>query len=299
MDNEKSLGERIKEARLSKGYSRSRLFKELKCYSQKMLFKIENNTLIPSKDLLRKLDKILGTSFEKEGILQNKERMHCVSVDGKKLANARYAAGYSIRRLGYVVGVHHSEINRIERKNLRIAIKKLKRIADVLDISIYDLVTDDNQKALIDQYLRIDKEHPSKSIKEARRKRKLSRQALSEELCISAEVIKDIENGYLAENSKYIYTICRYLEVRPESIVKRATKIKTINNLFMMDNELFKQLRLDRGLSVNKLSKLIGVSRRTIDNWEEKPTYIRPVNINKLCTALNISKEQVEFKKGE
>lgn len=54
-----------------------------------------------------------------------------------------------------------------------------------------------------------------------------------------------------------------------------------------------KQLRKDSGLKAEKVAEVLGVSRRQLYNYEEKPSIISEDKLNKLCELYNIQKEEI------
>ncbi|MCS7225075.1 MAG: XRE family transcriptional regulator [Armatimonadetes bacterium] len=57
----------------------------------------------------------------------------------------------------------------------------------------------------------------------------------------------------------------------------------------MSVGSVLKQLRLDRGLSVARLAKMVGVSHSTVLNWEEDRYHPRPRHLNRLSAIFGVS----------
>ena len=51
--------------------------------------------------------------------------------------------------------------------------------------------------------------------------------------------------------------------------------------------------RVNRGLTQAELADKIGVSRQAIFDWENGKRTIRPINLFALCTALNVTEDDV------
>lgn len=65
---------------------------------------------------------------------------------GARIRTLRKRAGLSLREFGMMVGVHHNQILSIEQGEGNPSLRTLLRIAGGLDISLHDLLPDDEDK---------------------------------------------------------------------------------------------------------------------------------------------------------
>lgn len=56
-----------------------------------------------------------------------------------------------------------------------------------------------------------------------------------------------------------------------------------------------KSARVNAGYTLIQASKLLGISKNTLLNWENKPWLINPVNQKKIEEVYNISVDNINF----
>ena len=69
-------------------------------------------------------------------------------------------------------------------------------------------------------------------------------------------------------------------------------KVSTIDKLFYRElGKEIRELRQHRGMTLQQLSKMTGISRSLIDHWELGFSKIKPAYFERLCDALQVSSE--------
>lgn len=77
-------------------------------------------------------------------------------------------------------------------------------------------------------------------------------------------------------------------------------EIKTIDWLFYRQlGEKIRIIRNHRNMTLKEISQATGYSRTLIDHWELGKNKIKPIQLEKLCQALNVTNNlKVEVKLG-
>lgn len=77
-------------------------------------------------------------------------------------------------------------------------------------------------------------------------------------------------------------------------------EIKTIDWLFYRQlGEKIRRIRTHRNMTLKEISQATGYSRALIDHWELGKNKIKPIQLEKLCQALNVTNNlKVEVKLG-
>ncbi len=80
--------------------------------------------------------------------------------------------------------------------------------------------------------------------------------------------------------------------------MQKSPEIRTIDNIFYKAiGEVIRVKRIKLGMTLKDLSKLVGISRTTLDYYELGSVKMKPENLNLICEALQIDPNiEVEIK---
>lgn len=171
---------------------------------------------------------------------------------GEKIKKIRLEKGFTQPQLAEKISKSESTIRKYESGSVKVTMETLNVISNALDVNLNQLINEEESFGI------------GKIIKEARKKSKLSQQALGDKLNVSGAYIQQIECNKKNPSIKTLKRITKALDIEISSVFKSNTTPLIDKNL----GENIKNAREQKGINQKGFALMLNIPISTLANYE-------------------------------